>query len=130
MYLNTQYGFERFQERYRSKVFIDKSMILQLLNERIGTDDKYICVTRPRRFGKSQITFLLESYYSIVVDSKPLFDNLLISSTVDYEQHLNHYNVIKCNSLIYRIVKFQHFVETEYAKQDKPPEKHNIFPGD
>ncbi|OOB80028.1 MAG: AAA family ATPase [Epulopiscium sp. Nuni2H_MBin003] len=95
MYLNTQQGFESFKERLRSKVFVDKSMIIEILNERIGTDDKYICITRPRRFGKSQITYLLESYYSKEVNGKEIFDKLKISSTANYEEYLNKYNVIK-----------------------------------
>ncbi|OOB79435.1 MAG: AAA family ATPase [Epulopiscium sp. Nuni2H_MBin003] len=95
MYLNTQQGFESFKESLASKIFVDKSMIIEILNERVNTRDKYICITRPRRFGKSQITYLLESYYSKVVDSKTVFDNLNISACSSYAKYLNKYNVIK-----------------------------------
>ncbi|OON99947.1 MAG: hypothetical protein ATN35_09985 [Epulopiscium sp. Nele67-Bin004] len=95
MYLNTQQGFESFKERLSSKIFVDKSMILQILNERVCTDDKYICVTRPRRFGKSQITYLIESYYSKAIDSKKLFEQLKIGSDKNFEKYVNKYNVIK-----------------------------------
>ncbi len=95
MYLNTQLGFENFKMRLRSKIFVDKSMIIEILNERVDTDKRFVCITRPRRFGKSQLTYLLESYYSKVVDSAQIFSQLKISETESYENHLNKYNVIK-----------------------------------
>ncbi len=95
MYLNTQLGFENFKMRLRSKIFVDKSMIIEILNERVDTDERFICITRPRRFGKSQLTYLLESYYSKVVESAQIFSQLKISETESYENHLNKYNVIK-----------------------------------
>ncbi len=74
---------------------LDKSMIIDLLNARISTSRKYICITRPRRFGKSEITYLIESYYSKAVNSKAIFDSLSISNAPSYEKYLNKYNVIK-----------------------------------
>ena len=60
----------------------------------IGISDKYICITRPRRFGKTSIIDMLGAYYTKTVDSKDLFDKLNISTTDDYLKHLNKYNVI------------------------------------
>ena len=62
----------------------------QLLN----TSDKYVCITRPRRFGKSSIASMIGAYYSKVVKSKEIFDNLKISSSESYMENLNKYNVI------------------------------------
>lgn len=58
------------------------------------TADRYICITRPRRFGKSSIADMLGAYYSKAVDSKEIFDKLNISKTKDYADHLNKYNLI------------------------------------
>ncbi|OON99398.1 MAG: AAA family ATPase [Epulopiscium sp. Nele67-Bin004] len=94
-YLNTTEGYNNFLELLQGDIFVDKSMIIEALNKRICTTNKYICITRPRRFGKSEITNLIESYYSKVVASKPQFDNLAISQVEGYNTHLNKHNVIK-----------------------------------
>ena len=53
VYLNSNKSLENYLSLFRSKYFIDKSEIIEILNERICTSDKYVCITRPRRFGKS-----------------------------------------------------------------------------
>ena len=55
IYLNTDKPLENYKNLYRSKYFVDKSLIIEKLSEVINTSDKYICVTRPRRFGKSSV---------------------------------------------------------------------------
>ena len=58
-YLNTDKCYESFKELVNGKYFVDKSLILTKLNEIIGTNEKYICITRPRRFGKTTMANLL-----------------------------------------------------------------------
>ncbi|MEG0309213.1 MAG: AAA family ATPase [Clostridium sp.] len=94
IYLNTNKSLELFQALYKSKYLVDKSMIIENLNERIETSDRYVCITRPRRFGKSSVADMLGAYYSKAVDSKFIFDSLKISKSNSYEDHLNKYNVI------------------------------------
>ncbi|MGL4345616.1 MAG: AAA family ATPase [Cellulosilyticaceae bacterium] len=94
IYLNTKKSLDNYKDLYRSKYFVDKSLIIESINERIGTSDKYLCITRPRRFGKSAVADMLGAYYSKVVDSKVIFDDLKISECMGYEKHLNAYNVI------------------------------------
>ena len=94
VYLNTNKPLENFKSLYRSKYFVDKSLIIERLNEVIGTSDKYICVTRPRRFGKSSVADMVGAYYSKAVDSKDIFDELNISKCNGYVENLNKYNVI------------------------------------
>lgn len=94
IYLNTTKPLENYKSLYRSKYFIDKSLIIEKLNQLIETSDRYICITRPRRFGKSSIADMLGAYYSKAVDSKEIFDKLNISKTSDYIDHLNKYNLI------------------------------------
>ncbi|NMM63932.1 AAA family ATPase [Clostridium sp. P21] len=94
IYLNTNKSFENYRELVNEEYFVDKSSMIMLLNKKISTKNKCICVTRPRRFGKSSVTFMLESYYSKAMDSKKIFDRLSISKSDDYEEHLNKYNVI------------------------------------
>lgn len=94
VYLNTNRSLENYKKLYNSKNFIDKSTIIQHLNELIDTSDRYICITRPRRFGKSSIVDMLGAYYTKEIDSKDIFDNLKISEYETYEDNLNKYNVI------------------------------------
>jgi len=94
IYLNTDKPFENYRELVNEEYFVDKSSMITLLNQRISTKSKYICVTRPRRFGKSSVADMIGAYYSKAADSKELFDNLNISNASAYKEHLNKYNVI------------------------------------
>lgn len=94
MYLNSNKPLKNFEELFNEKYFVDKSLIIELLNEKISTKSKYVCITRPRRFGKSSVVDMLGAYYSKGVNSKSIFDKLEISKVNGYENHLNKYNVI------------------------------------
>ncbi|SDP67974.1 AAA family ATPase [Clostridium gasigenes] len=94
VYLNTKKQEENFIELYNEEYFVDKSEIIALLNKKISTKNKYICITRPRRFGKSSVADMLGAYYSKAVDSKEIFDNLKISRNTNFIENLNKYNVI------------------------------------
>ena len=78
-----------------SKIFIDKSSLIALLNERLNENHNYLCVTMPSRFGKTYIASMLASYYSKGADSSEIFKNSAISREIKYREHLNHHNVIK-----------------------------------
>lgn len=93
--LNSVGQLKLFRGRYEGSYFVDKSDILEKLNNAIGkVDEQYICVTRPRRFGKTVMTNLISSYYAKGLPSKEIFDTLKISENEDYEKHLNKHNVI------------------------------------
>ncbi|MGN0145498.1 MAG: AAA family ATPase, partial [Clostridium sp.] len=94
IYLNTNKPFENYSNLYRSRYFIDKSSIIESLNEVLDTSDRFVCITKPRRFGKSSVADMIGAYYSKAVNSKEIFDNLIISQYNNYEKHLNKYNVI------------------------------------
>lgn len=48
----------------RNSEYVDKSEIITLTNQVIDSEDRFICVTRPRRFGKSVTVKMLNAYYS------------------------------------------------------------------
>lgn len=73
-------------------------MLISYTNSVIRTDQKYVCVSRPRRFGKSMAANMLTAYYSRGCDSKELFAGLKIAGDADFEKHLNKYNVIHINT--------------------------------
>ena len=74
--------------------YVDKTMLIEMTNQSIGTRDKLICVSRPRRFGKSYAAKMLAAYYDCSCDSHALFCDKKIAKTDDFEQHINKYNVI------------------------------------
>ena len=94
-YLNP--GSERFQNSLRSQIYIDKTLLIAQMNRSVRTEQKYICVSRPRRFGKSMAADMLSAYYGAGEDASVLFDELKISKEGSYKEHLNRYDVIKIN---------------------------------
>ncbi len=86
-----------FQEALNSEIYIDKTELIKHTNSKIRTANKYICVSRPRRFGKSMAGDMLVAYYSRGCDSKEMFSKYNISADSFFEKHLNKYNVIHIN---------------------------------
>jgi len=94
-YLNP--GNFSFRGSLRSKIYVDKSELIARTNEVICTEQKYICVSRPRRFGKSMAANMLAAYYDRNESTEELFQNLAISKAESYKENLNQYDVIKIN---------------------------------
>ena len=69
-----------FQEVLNSKIYVDKSELIQYTNSVLRTTQKYICVSRPRRFGKSMAANMLTAYYSRGCNSRELFQGLKIAT--------------------------------------------------
>lgn len=93
LYLNP--GSEVFREVRNAEIYVDKSMLISIVNDCIDKGNKYICMSRPRRFGKTMAGNMLSAYYSKGCDSSELFMKLKISSSPGYEEKRNKYNVIK-----------------------------------
>ena len=94
-YLNTNIGYENYQKLLNTKFFVDKTDIIDKLNKHINTTNGYICITRPRRFGKSSVADMLAAYYTKNIDSSNLFNDLNISKSESYRKNLNSHNTIK-----------------------------------
>ena len=80
--------------RISSSDYVDKTGLIGLFNERIGGAESLVCVSRPRRFGKSYAAKMLTAYYDCTCDSRDLFDDKIIAKEDSYKEHLNKYNVI------------------------------------
>lgn len=94
-YLNP--GNKEFCESINSMIYVDKTLLIEKMNRVLDTRQKFVCVSRPRRFGKSMAADMLAAYYEQGEDSAPLFDDLAISRTETYKTYLNQYDVIKVN---------------------------------
>lgn len=71
VYLNP--GNDRFRRACNSEIYVDKTELITLTNKAINTEQNCICVSRPRRFGKSMAANMLAAYYGRGCDSSELF---------------------------------------------------------
>lgn len=78
----------------RNDVYVDKSGLIELINQSVNTPRRLSCVSRPRRFGKSFAAQMLCAYYDRSCDSSALFEDLEIAEMPSFKDHLNQYNVI------------------------------------
>ena len=95
LYMNP--GNEAFKISVNDDIYIDQSGILAFTNNRIGKRKRYLCVSRPRRFGKSLTAEMLTAYYDRSCDSQSLFRGLEITKDESYEKNLNQYDVFSIN---------------------------------
>lgn len=129
IYLNP--GSIDFQRAINSEIYVDKSKLIEYTNKKLFTEQQFICVSRPRRFGKSMAANMLTAYYSRGCDSKEMFSKLKISRSDTFEKHLNKYNVIHINmvnfvdqgndiseSLDYLSRRILHELKKEYGDVD------------
>ena len=92
-YLNI--GFGKMADDIRDDLYVDKSMLISVLNKRLESRSRFICVSRPRRFGKTMAANMIAAYYSKGGDSHEIFSNQKISKDSSFERNINKYNVIK-----------------------------------
>ncbi len=99
IYLNSKKAALLYRKEVNASFFVDKT---RMFDEFIGfletgeddsigpvTGNPYICITRPRRFGKTVTANMIVSYLGKVVDSRDIFDGLDVSKRKWYEKHLN-----------------------------------------
>ena len=88
-------GNRAFAEAVHSTIYVDKSRLISYTNNVLNTNRKNMCVSRPRRFGKSMAADMLVAYYSKGCDSKELFSERGIGKEESFQIHLNKHNVIR-----------------------------------
>ena len=94
LFLNTLSPAMLYEEIAGSKYFVDKTEFISRVAERIGTSNKYLCLTRPRRFGKTVMANMLGAFFTKAGDSTKIFAPLKISGNKQVMQQMNQYNVI------------------------------------
>ena len=85
----------------RKDEYVDKSQLISYVNSVLGTQRKFLCVTRARRFGKSLAAKMLCAYYDHSCDSRSLFRDLKISQDSSFDAHLNRYPVIYLDASVF-----------------------------
>ncbi|MCF2660438.1 AAA family ATPase, partial [Parabacteroides distasonis] len=74
--------------------YIDKTSLVPLINATLNSENRYSCVTRCRRFGKSMAAKMLCAYYDKSCDSRELFVGLKAEKDKSFETYLNKYSVL------------------------------------
>ena len=108
---------DSFKEANRSEIYVDKTGLIACTNRFINTEQKFICISRPRRFGKSMALKMLAAYYSRNGNASDLFRGYKIEKEATYREHLNKYDVIFLNMQQFLIEAVPGKV-TEYLEQE------------
>ncbi|MCD8122273.1 MAG: ATP-binding protein [Clostridiales bacterium] len=74
--------------------YVDKTGLIDYVNQTINTPQKLTSFSRPRRFGKSFAAKMLCAYYDKSCDSRSLFEGLEISKKDSFDKYRNKYDVI------------------------------------
>ena len=124
MYINV--GNAGFQSA-RNGEYVDKSGLVQIVNDTLFTKRRFSCVTRSRRFGKSMAAEMLCAYYDKSCDSRELFTDLEIASDPGFEKHLNKYPVIFLDISDF-ITRFDGDVIVEKMDAELREDVHSAYP--
>lgn len=94
-YLNSITPYTLYKSESLSPYFVDKTLMLRELFPYVSAGNRHICITRPRRFGKTIMANMISSFFQKASDSSDVFDSLAISQVDDYRKYKNQYNVIR-----------------------------------
>lgn len=121
-------GNKNFEAAVRSEIYIDKTGLISYTNKYINTKDQYLCVSRPRRFGKTTALEMLAAYYSRGCDSKELFQGFQIEGDGTFRTHLNRHDVIYLNIQRF-LTRAKNQEVTEYLERAVIEELRDIYEG-
>lgn len=124
-YLNSAAPGALYKSETENPYFVDKSQLLEELIPFVQQGNKHICITRPRRFGKTVMANMIGAFFGKGSDTQDIFDALQISSSPLYKDNLNHYNLIyidfskmpaECSSYTSYISRIEKRLKTDLLK--------------
>ena len=95
IYLNP--GAQLLRMSRRSQIYVDKSGMIPFLNRVSNTEQRFVCVSRPRRFGKTMAANMVCAYYDRTVDGAAEFAGLKVADDPEFDAYRNQYDVIRIN---------------------------------
>ncbi|MBR6659245.1 MAG: AAA family ATPase, partial [Paludibacteraceae bacterium] len=93
LYLNP--NADAFMEDKGTRIYVDKSLLIRELNSIVSTKEDFVCLSRPRRFGKSMAGNMISAYYSKGCDTRDVFSQMKLGQEPGFDKYLNKFNVIK-----------------------------------
>ena len=93
VYLNP--GNNLFKEALNGQIYVDKTEMVSNVNALVNTPHKYLCVTRPRRFGTAMAAAMLCAYYGMADGNRELFEKLKLAQCPEWDRYLGKFDVIR-----------------------------------
>ena len=124
IYINK--GNESFRQ-VRNSEYVDKSGLIALVNKTLFTEQKFSCVTRSRRFGKTMAAKMLSAYYDHSCDSRELFADLAIAKDPSFGQHLNKYPVVYLDMTTF-ITRFRDDLIVQHIQDELKEDLQEAYP--
>ena len=124
-YLNSAAPYFLYKSEVSNPYFVDKSQLLEELFPFVEQGNKHVCITRPRRFGKTVMANMIGAFFEKGIDSHEAFDLLKISGSDFYQRHINQYDVIyidfskmpnECNSYSMYISRIEKKLKKDLTK--------------
>ncbi|MCC8068071.1 MAG: ATP-binding protein, partial [Clostridiales bacterium] len=142
-YLNSTQVYSLYESETKKQYFVDKTDVLKTLIPLVEEGNNHICITRPRRFGKSVMAAMVAAFFSKGIDSSHIFDSLEIAQNsketpadvsavneqFDYRKYMNQYNVIYVNFI--NPANLSKSYDEFISRIEKPLSRdlHKAFPG-
>lgn len=95
IYLNSRTAYTLYKSETEKPYFVDKSKLLEELFPLVQTGNNHICITRPRRFGKTVMANMIGAFFSKAQDAQDIFQTLQIAKAKDYAKYRNQFSVIQ-----------------------------------
>lgn len=113
VYLNSTTAYTLYKDEAAKPYFVDKTNMLGQLFPLIKEGSSYVCITRPRRFGKTVMANMIASFLTKGCNAADVFDTLNVSENEEYQEHLNQYNVIHIsfNEIPRRCKTYEQYIE-------------------
>jgi hypothetical protein len=127
MFLNR--GNEEFTRAVNSGLYVDKTDMIDFFNQVINTEQSYVCVSRPRRFGKSITANMIAAYFEKGCDSRSLFEGRKLSETENWDRNLNKYDVIRIDLADIRARRNTPEETLDYIDKKIVAELDEVYPG-
>ena len=124
MFLDSKVPFESYKTAVSGRYFVDKSKLIEELLFALGTEERFYCITRPRRFGKTIMANMVGTFFGKAADAEEIFKNLEISRCKHYRSYLNKYHLIyidfsqvprDCSTYLQYISRFQNGINQDLA---------------
>lgn len=94
VYLNSASPYTMYTSEQKKPYFVDKTRIIEELLPLIQQGNNHLCITRPRRFGKTVMANMIGAFFGKGQDSSGIFGSLLIGKEKEIMDHMNQYNVV------------------------------------
>ena len=113
IYLNGTTAYTLYKSETVKPYFIDKTSLLAQLFPLVNEGNNYICITRPRRFGKTVTANMIAAFFSKAKNANDIFEKRTISENPDCKKYQNKYSVIHIsfNDLPKRCSSYEEYIE-------------------